>query len=226
MGWLISLVSLLSLDLHDISWWALVIGVLIRTQLQTGLFIIGHDAMHAVLWPSRRSWNDRLGMIALALYAALPYRRCRDSHWRHHRFAATALDPDFVSGPHVNAMHWYCQFLMRYLSIGQMAGLLSIWSGLALAYAAVVKVLLFCTLPLLLSSLQLFIFGTYLPHRRQRDARNRVPDSLDLPIWLSLLVCFHFGYHREHHENPGLAWHELPAVKRCHPALAATWWAK
>ena len=123
-------------------------------------------------------------------------------------------------------MHWYCQFLMRYLSIGQMAGLLSIWSGLALAYAAVVKVLLFCTLPLLLSSLQLFIFGTYLPHRRQRDARNRVPDSLDLPIWLSLLVCFHFGYHREHHENPGLAWHELPAVKRCQPALAATWWAK
>jgi beta-carotene ketolase (CrtW type) len=80
---------------------------------------------------------------------------------------------------------------------------------------AVINVLLFCTLPLLLSSLQLFVFGTYLPHRWQRtQSVGSHPDSLGLPTWLSLLACFHFGYHREHHDHPGLAWFELPAARR------------
>ena len=39
------------------------------------------------------------------------------------------------------------------------------------------------------------------------------PASLDWPAWLSLLACFHFGYHREHHDRPDLAWFEtFPAV--------------
>jgi beta-carotene ketolase (CrtW type) len=82
------------------------------------------------------------------------------------------------------------------------------------ADTAIVRVLLFTTLPLLLSSLQLFVFGTYLPHRVQRHPKRHAhPISLDLPPWLSLLACFHFGYHREHHDNPGLSWYELPAVR-------------
>jgi beta-carotene ketolase (CrtW type) len=75
-------------------------------------------------------------------------------------------------------------------------------------------VLLFCTVPLLISSLQLFLFGTYLPHRQQRwPACAAQPCSLDLPVWLSLLACFHFGYHREHHDHPNLRWFELPRVR-------------
>ncbi|MEB3169090.1 MAG: fatty acid desaturase, partial [Synechococcaceae cyanobacterium] len=26
--------------------------------------------------------------------------------------------------------------------------------------------------------------------------------------------CFHFGYHREHHDNPGLSWFQLPSARR------------
>lgn len=225
IGWLASLASLLSCQIQELPWWLVMVGILIRTQLHTGLFIIGHDAMHVVLLPASRRWNDRLGALVLALYAALPYRTCRDSHWRHHRFSATALDPDFASSTRVSALGWYCQFMARYLCWRQMAGLLTLWSAMALAFSSVINVLLFCTLPLLLSSLQLFVFGTYLPHRRQRDPQNHSPDSLNFPTWLSLLACFHFGYHREHHENPGLAWHELPEAKSSPRPLAASWWA-
>jgi len=35
-----------------------------------------------------------------------------------------------------------------------------------------------------------------------------------LPEWLSLLACYHFGYHLEHHQDPQLAWHELPRRRR------------
>jgi len=83
--------------------------------------------------------------------------------------------------------------------------------SLALTPTALLNVLLFFSLPLLLSSLQLFVFGTYLPHRAlEPQAEAHRPRSLNLPVWLSLLTCYHFGYHWEHHQYPWLAWHQLP----------------
>jgi beta-carotene ketolase (CrtW type) len=122
-------------------------------------------------------------------------------------------------------LRWYGQFMAGYLSGAQMGRLLGGWAVLALGFrcingSAPANVLLFCTAALLLSSLQLFLFGTYLPHRRQRPPHRRShPDSLALPPWLSLLACFHFGYHREHHDHPGLSWFELPAAHRRSPTL-------
>ena len=224
LAWLVSLLGLLSLDLgrlHGAALVAVLVAALVgRTLLQTGLFIVGHDAMHGVLLPERRRWNNRLGAVALALYAALPYQSCSRNHQRHHRFTASAEDPDFHGDPRAGALGWYRRFMAGYLSAGQMTQLLGGWALLAwvacsLHSAGWINVLLFCTLPLLLSSLQLFVFGTYLPHRRQRLPHLRSqPDSLDLPPWLSLLACFHFGYHREHHDSPHLAWFELPAQHR------------
>jgi beta-carotene/zeaxanthin 4-ketolase len=218
-AWALSLIALLHVNPHQLSWWGLLLAMLVRTLLQTGLFIIGHDAMHGVLWPSRRRWNDAVGGIALALYAALPYERCRRKHQRHHSATATARDPDFCADRGAGVLGWYFHFMEGYLSWRQMACLLSTWAGLALAVQAGnpwawINVLLFCTVPLLLSSLQLFFFGTYLPHRQQRWPRcDPQPSSLDLPVWLSLLACFHFGYHREHHDHPNLRWFELPGVR-------------
>ncbi|WP_255000421.1 fatty acid desaturase [Cyanobium sp. Alchichica 3B3-8F6] len=224
LAWLASLLGLLSLDLSRLHGAALVALVVVstlgRTWLQTGLFIVGHDAMHGVLVLERRGWNDRLGVVALALYAALPYVACSRNHQNHHRFTASADDPDFHGDPRAGTLGWYRRFMAGYLSAGQMMRLLGGWGLLALIAcrlhpAGWINVLLFCTLPLLLSSLQLFVFGTYLPHRRQRlPHQQSQADSLDLPPWLSLLACYHFGYHREHHDSPQLAWFELPAQHR------------
>jgi len=233
LGWLVSLIGLLSLDLSALAGPSILIpaalAVLLRTLLQTGLFIVGHDAMHGVLVPHARRWNGRLGALALALYAALPYRACRRNHRRHHRCTASVSDPDFHPEPAAGFLGWYVRFMAGYLSAAQMGRLLAAWGLLALLARGLsptgpLNVLLFCTLPLLLSSLQLFGFGTYLPHRGQRSGPGRAaadaPTSLNLPGWLSLLACFHFGYHLEHHQNPALAWFELPAQRRRRLALA------
>jgi beta-carotene ketolase (CrtW type) len=182
--------------------------------------------MHWVLVPQWRHWNDRLGGLALTLYAALPYEACLHNHQRHHLRPASAGDPDFHGDPSAGAWRWYARFMAGYLTTGQMARLLGGWALLAVIASRTsptgwINVLLFCTLPLLLSSLQLFVFGTYLPHRGQRAPVNRSrPDSLNLPPWLSLLSCYHFGYHREHHDRPDLTWFELPAQRRLSTKLA------
>jgi beta-carotene ketolase (CrtW type) len=208
-------------------------GVLVRTLLHTGLFIAGHDAMHGVLVPGSQRWNRRAGTLALALYGALPYGRCQRNHALHHQRTATTSDPDFLADPTAGPMGWYLHFMGGYLNPWQMGLLLGGWAGLASAIAvlheltwqqALGRVLLVCTLPLLLSSLQLFMVGTYLPHRGERQMQSATgaggPISLAWPTWLSLLACYHFGYHREHHQQPHLAWYELPGAYQRNKMLA------
>ena len=223
LAWVLSLAVLPFSASGQQPWWLVLALVLLRMQLQTGLFIVAHDAMHRLLWPQHPRCNDAIGSLALAFYAALPFRFCRRQHQRHHRRPASRRDPDFPADRRAGALRWYRQFMARYLSYCQLLRLVAAWILLALSLvwctsaspsAAAASVLQFATLPLLLSSLQLFVFGTYLPHRCQRlPERQPHPHSLDLPPWLSLLACFHFGYHREHHDNPGLCWFELPAAR-------------
>ncbi len=232
LGWGLSLALSLGTNTSQSPLWLLVVLVLLRAQLQTGLFIVAHDAMHGLLVPGRTRWNNTMGALALLLYAGLPFSACLRQHQRHHRAPGSAQDPDFPNDLQAGALAWYRQFLARYLSQTQMLLLLASWA-LVLAITSAVaevplaiafwRVLLFVTLPLLLSSLQLFVFGTFLPHRCQRRPEQRAhPISLNLPPWLSLLACFHFGYHREHHDNPGLSWFELPAARSLHQSLAVT----
>jgi beta-carotene/zeaxanthin 4-ketolase len=66
--------------------------------------------------------------------------------------------------------------------------------------------------PAITSSLQLFYFGTYRPHRHEAVSfadhhRSRTNDYGTLA---SLFSCFHFGYHHEHHLAPFVPWWGLP----------------
>ena len=227
-AWGISLVVVLSLDLTHVAPALLLLAVVVRSLSQTGLFIVGHDAMHGLLLPAHPGWNHRLGALGLALYGALPYQPCRASHLRHHGAPGTDRDPDFCAEGSTAAAAWYVRFLKGYLSAPQMLLLLSGWGILALL-ASPAHVLLFCTVPLLLSSLQLFVVGTYLPHRQlPAPGEPHQAISLDLPEWLSLLACFHFGYHWEHHAYPQLAWHQLPLSRRsrggdCYAIGSSSW---
>jgi beta-carotene ketolase (CrtW type) len=71
-----------------------------------------------------------------------------------------------------------------------------------------VNLVLFWIIPSLGSTLQLFYFGTYLPHREPKGGytNKHHARSSDLPFMLSLLTCFHFGYHMEHHMYPYVHW--------------------
>jgi beta-carotene ketolase (CrtW type) len=210
LGWLASLVLLLPMDGLQRSPALLLMAVLLRTQLQTGLFIVAHDAMHGVLVPGAAALNDRIGALGLGLYAAVPYGRCRLQHQQHHRAPGGDHDPDFHAPGRRSFLAWYGQFMAGYLSVHQLTLLLAAWGLLAWG-TSLTSVLLLCTLPLILSSLQLFVVGTYLPHRGpQGENGDHHAISLDLPEWLSLLACYHFGYHLEHHLAPELAWHQLP----------------
>jgi beta-carotene ketolase (CrtW type) len=226
LSWLISMIGLLSCDLRALPWWGLAAAILVRVHLQTGLFILGHDAMHGLLWPRQLRLNHRLGALLLILYASLPYELALRLHQQHHQAPGSALDPDGPPSQSTSPLRWYFRFMAGYLSPWQMTGLLAFWGSLMILSrmvtpTAVLNVLVFCTLPLVLSSVQLFVFGTFLPHRCQRAPHAMPhPESLHLPTWLSLLACFHFGYHREHHDNPGLSWFELPAAHRRARALA------
>jgi beta-carotene ketolase (CrtW type) len=85
--------------------------------------------------------------------------------------------------------------------------------------ASVWNILLFFAVPGILSSLQLFYFGTFLPHRHVDDggeaqfADHHRARSSDFGYLLSLLTCFHFGYHHEHHLQPGTPWWRLPGAR-------------
>jgi beta-carotene/zeaxanthin 4-ketolase len=225
LGWLGSWALLLPTTLGQLPL-ALVGGaVVLRTMLQTGLFIVAHDAMHSTLWPDRPEANRRIGQLALLLYAALPYERCRRNHVLHHRHAGTHRDPDHHPDGQPSVWRWYGGFMAAYLSAGQLTGLVLSWLVLAalgfrVSASPLLNVLLYGALPTLLSSLQLFVVGTYLPHRGAGEIPGHQPRSLAWPCWLSLLSCYHFGYHWEHHAYPHLAWHELPAARRPAPVRA------
>jgi beta-carotene ketolase (CrtW type) len=78
------------------------------------------------------------------------------------------------------------------------------------------NVIAFWVLPLVLSSFQLFLFGTYLPHRSEAPtaAGCHAVRSLEYSHLLSLLACYHFGYHWEHHAYPAVPWFRLPELRR------------
>ena len=184
--------------------------------LNVGLFIVAHDAMHGSLAPRRPAVNLWAGRIALGLYAGFAYDRMLPRHFEHHRHAGTAGDPDFSVDHPRRFWPWYLAFLRRYFGLRELAVLsAAVAVYLLLLGAPYPNLLLFWALPAILSSIQLFLFGTYLPHRAGDEPftdRHRTRSS-DYPRLVSLFTCFHFGYHHEHHAAPHLPWWRLPAAR-------------
>ncbi|MBM0743987.1 fatty acid desaturase [Phormidium sp. CLA17] len=230
--WVSSLVISLSADLTQWTLLSIVPAVLGRTFIQTGLFIVVHDAIHGSVFPKSRLWNHRIGNLAITLYGFLPYEKLALNHWKHHRSPGQPDDPDFHDGVHRGFLAWYIKFmtdeyvdaeLRRKLLLYMAIAFVSLRFGLQVSG---LNLFLFWLLPLILSSLQLFYFGTYLPHRSSNNydshnSHNAV--SSNFPTIVSFFTCYHFGYHWEHHEYPDIAWYKLPQAhhSRQHQAKAA-----
>ena len=220
--WSLTLISSLTLDLSQTNIGVVLSLVVLRSFLHTGLFIVAHDAMHGSLAPHNTLLNNRIGYWCLFFYAGLSYCICHRNHTLHHQVPETSADPDFCSPPGQFLGCWYFHFLGNYLGAGQSLALLSIWIGFY-AVADVlnsqpgISILLFCVLPLIISSLQLFIFGTWLPHRELGDPCNELkPRSLAIHPLFSFAACYYFSYHSEHHVSPSTPWFKLSSLHNSH----------
>lgn len=232
--WISSLGFLFSIDIAQLSPGWVLPAVLGRTFVQTGLFIVAHDAIHGSVAPSDRRLNRWVGQFVLMLYALLSYQKLSLNHWQHHRQPGQAGDPDFHDGVHRNIFAWYLRFMKGYLD-GEQTRVLLLGMGTAFLalhwgfHIPIVNLFLFWVLPIVLSSMQLFFFGTYLPHRAASSEAMPAPTlgfgelnvenshhatSSDYPLIWSFLSCYHFGYHWEHHEYPLLPWYRLPSVRQ------------
>lgn len=215
LAWATSLVFLLGAPLHGPWVWAWApLAMVWMSWLFTGLFITGHDAMHGCVTRAHPRLNHAIGAVAVAAYAMFDYRRLRRAHGRHHARPARPGDPDWHDGRRSGAGWWFLAFVGRYLTVGQLGRLLFLFWAVQLVVDTP-NFLAFWALPSLVSVGQLFFFGTYLPHRTPAGGHTNPHHACSTSLGYvgSLLTCFHFGgYHREHHENPGIPWWRLPSI--------------
>jgi beta-carotene/zeaxanthin 4-ketolase len=217
--WLSSLIILLSIDIEQLPWFLLIIAVLLRSFLHTGLFITAHDAMHGTVFPQHRQLNDFIGSLAARMYVFLPYKLLLEKHRLHHQYPASTKDPDFCEDGNNNPILWYVSFMKGYLEgkqswvvfIGMSLIFYPLWLGLNIG---IYNLVLFWLLPIFISSIQLFSFGIFLPHHQPQDGYTNChrAKSSNFSVFWSFLTCYHFGYHWEHHEYPHLPWYKLPSV--------------
>lgn len=205
----------------ELTWASLPLALVlaaVQCWLSVGVFIVCHDAMHGSLAPGRDRLNATVGAVLLFLYAGFRWTILRDAHHTHHARAGHAGDPDFDEHNPESFARWYATFFKRYFG----------WQSLVFVHAVVgiywlvldvpmVQIVLFYGAPALLSSFQLFYFGTYRPHCHREaapfaDGHNARSD--DFSTLTSLATCFHFGYHLEHHHRPEVPWWALPAARR------------
>lgn len=213
--WAVSLTVLLNSTLSQLHPLWQFLAVLWQMFLYTGLFITAHDAMHGGVAPQQPKLNRSIGSLALLLYGLFSYEQLLKAHWQHHTHPASALDPDFHNGTFKNPVAWYVNFLQRYWSWRRLLALIAAFHAMhLLLHVPEANLVLFWIVPSLLSSVQLFYFGTYLPHREPVGGYNNIfrAQSAYRPLLLSLLACYHFGYHHEHHEYPHVPWWQLPTI--------------
>ena len=192
-------------------------GVLLQTFLNTGLFITVHDAIHGLVCPGHPKINRALGTCFSSAYAGLSYGQLAHNHWRHHGAPMTASDPDTHAVECAEFWPWYFKFLAEYSGLHQFLKLASfLFVAMAMGHVSPLKLVIFWAIPLCLSSLQLFYFGTYQPHR-VIDPSSRpglCTQSQAQPWLISFLTCYHFSYHQEHHDNLSVPWWALPSLYR------------
>ncbi len=188
-----------------------------QSWLGMGLFIIAHDAIHGSLAVGQPKLNTAIGRLAVALYnPGFGYATLERSHHAHHRAPGTAEDPDFHPDRPRTLVAWFLRFFLTYFRWAELARLSAVLAFYLLVFRArPLNAALFWGLPAIASALQLFYFGTWLPHRHADGAFTDRHNARSLEFgWLgSLLACYHFGYHLEHHHAPGTPWWGLPAYR-------------
>lgn len=218
MGLIIALIIILSWLVHqayvllygfvDLTNITFYLHILIQMFLFTGLFITAHDAMHGTV-ATNKTLNRIIGTISTFLYAGLSYFQLLKNHSNHHKYPASESDPDFNIKTQ-NFFIWWLSFLFKYSSLSQILIMAVLFNVLKI-WIAEINLFLFWLLPVFLSSIQLFYFGTYKPHKlpHSEEMTKHKSRTLNKNHFYAFLTCYFFGYHLEHHNNPGIPWWKL-----------------
>lgn len=205
--WFLSLYFLLQIQVDLLNPWVY-LGIAVQMHLYTGLFITAHDAMHGLVSENKRL-NHAIGWFSALLFSYNFYWKLFPKHHEHHRFVATDNDPDYH--PSENFFLWYWSFITTYVSIWQIL-LMAVTFNVLKLFIPQANLIVFWMLPAILSTLQLFYFGTYLPHKGDHSNKHHSGSQAKNHIW-AFISCYFFGYHYEHHDSPGTPWWRLWKVK-------------
>jgi beta-carotene ketolase (CrtW type) len=122
---------------------------------------------------------------------------------------ATDQDPDYhASG---KFLIWYLSFIRQYVTVWQIL-LMAVTFNILKLFLPTENLIAFWMLPAMLSTLQLFFFGTYLPHMGESTNKHHSNSQAKNHFW-AFISCYFFGYHYEHHDSPGTPWWRLWRVK-------------
>ena len=207
--WALSLTYLLDYEI-DFKDPFVYVFVLIQTHLYTGVFITAHDAIHGVVAPNNKRLNYWIGFFCATIFAYNNYEKLSRKHHQHHAHVVSDDDPDYYNG---NFFRWYLKFALEYVTIWQII-LMAITYNLLKLVFPMENLIVFWEIPAILSTLQLFYFGTYLPHRGEHDVSDKFKSrSQKLNHAVAFITCYFFGYHHEHHAYPYLPWWALAEAK-------------
>ncbi len=211
--WVIHLIYILlyqEIDPSELGFWC---HFLIQIWLFTGLFITAHDAMHGTV-SKNKFINNTLGVMAALCYAGLWYSKLRQKHSLHHLYPATAQDPDYTTGDQ-NFFIWWYRFMRQYITVWQIL-IMAILFNIGLIWFKEQELIVLWIIPSVLSTFQLFYFGTYIPHRlpHTEAMMPHLSRSQNRNHFFALLSCYFFGYHYEHHASPQTPWWQLYRIKQ------------
>ncbi len=184
------------------------IHILLQVYLYTGLFITAHDSMHRTV-SKNKTINKLVGQISTFLYAGLSYNRLIKNHFKHHKTPGSENDPDYNIKSQ-NFFIWWGSFMIRYATIWQLLIMAAAFNILKI-YVPEINLWFFWVIPAILSSMQLFYFGTYLPHKQPHTHEmepHKARTQKKNHLW-AMISCYFFGYHFEHHESPQTPWWRL-----------------
>ncbi len=208
--WCVNFVFALSQPLQSLGFWSLPL-VLVLTQLFTGVFITAHDAIHNIVYPANQKINRLTGILCASIFAFNSYEMMYKNHHAHHQHNGEEDDPDFHQSR--KFIPWFISFIRHYIGWKQFVLTAIFFNLLMFGFKIdVVNLLLFYVLPMCLSTVQLFYFGTFQPHSGIHHNIHKSGTQEKNHLW-AFVSCYFFGYHYEHHDNPGVPWWRMYKTK-------------
>lgn len=210
--WLLHLIYILNFVEVNFSSPLFYLHIFIQAYFYTGLFITGHDAMHGTI-SSNKKINKAIGAVSTFLFAGLSYNQLIKNHFMHHKHPGEESDPDFYTKSQ-NFWVWWMMFMKRYTTLIQLI-IMAVAFNILKIWFNDLTLIMYWVIPAFLGTLQLFYFGTYLPHKYPHT-ENMLPHNARTQkknhLW-AMVSCYFFGYHHEHHESPRTPWWRLYKMK-------------